>query len=388
MNETKGYTRTLSTAELSDTPRLSLEQPTGDVYVEGWDKPEIEVATSDPDGYFEIEQEGSQITIRNNPGKVKFVDFLEPVQSELRDLGVEVDLDKVRSRVERTVERSMRHAGKHGFNLKLDLGNWSWRGGRDYYIKVPHNCDLSLRTSSGDLAITGVTGTLLFQTSSGDLRLKDIGGNLLANSASGDITITGLRGKMAARTASGNVKTRGTDLDEVNIQTASGDIELDFLQLPQRDIDIRAVSGDLTVYAPYDARFTLQTRTISGSLSCGFPRDKASYRTANKRETTLDINGGGHQIQVSTVSGDISVRPRKVPTQAQPETAGSSTMALPRNGGLGQPSQGGDNHGDISQPEGYVTRQQAELDILQKVGSGELSPQEALQALSNLAGEN
>jgi DUF4097 and DUF4098 domain-containing protein YvlB len=385
MTETKGYTRTISTAELNDTPRVSLEQPTGDVYVQGWDKQEIEVSTSDPDAYFEVEQEGSQVTIRNNPGRVKFIDFLEPVQSELRDLGVEVNMDKAASKVERSLERTLRRAGKHGFNVNIDLGNWSWRGGRDYYIKVPHNCDLSLRTSSGDLHITGVSGTLLCQTSSGDLRLKDLGGTVLANSASGDVTIVGLEGKLAVRTASGNIKTRDTNLDEVNVQTASGDVELDFVELPPRDINIVAVSGDLTIYAPYDARFTLQTRTVSGSLSCGFPREKADYKASNKRETTLDINGGGNRIGVTSVSGDISIRPRKVPEadRPNPEMAGAGTTDLSRS----QSSQD-DNHGDISRPEGYVSRQQAELDILQKVGTGELSPQEAMQALANLADES
>jgi hypothetical protein len=128
MNETKGYSRTISTAEYTDTPRVSLEQPTGDVYVDIWDKPEVEVSTSESDGYFEIEEEGSQITIRNNPGKVKFVDFLEPVQSELRDLGVDVDMERVASKLERSIARGMRHAGKHGLNVNVDLGNWSWRG--------------------------------------------------------------------------------------------------------------------------------------------------------------------------------------------------------------------------------------------------------------------
>lgn len=377
MNETKGYSRTISTAEFTDTPRVSLEQPTGDVYVEAWDKPEVEVSTSEADGYFEIEEEGSQITIRNNPGKVKFVDFLEPVQTELRDLGVDVDLDRVASKVERSIARGMRHAGKHGFNVNVDLGNWNWRGGRDYHIKVPHNCDLSLRTSSGDLHIKDVTGTLLFQTSSGDLRLNNIGGNLLANSASGDIAIRGLKGKMAVRTASGNITTRETELAEVSVQTTSGDIELDFVQLPTGTIEVRDVSGDLLVYAPYDARFTLQTRTLSGSVRCGFPREKASYRSANKRETTLDINGGGNPIQVATVSGDITVRPRSLPKET--ENTGAGTTDLSRTG---------NNHGDISKPEGYVSRQQAELDILQKVERGELSPQEALQALSRLSSDS
>ena len=42
MNE-RGYSQTVSTAGLNETPRFVLEQPTGDVVVEGWDRPEIKV---------------------------------------------------------------------------------------------------------------------------------------------------------------------------------------------------------------------------------------------------------------------------------------------------------------------------------------------------------
>jgi hypothetical protein len=42
----RGYSQTVSTAGLNETPRLVLEQPTGDVLVEGWDKPEIMVSVA------------------------------------------------------------------------------------------------------------------------------------------------------------------------------------------------------------------------------------------------------------------------------------------------------------------------------------------------------
>src|SRR5690349_14692059 len=103
----KGYMQTVSTAEFLETPTLVLEQPTGDVHIEGWDRQEIEVSIDD-EGIFEIEQNGSQVIVRNRPGKFKLVDFLEPAADELREIGV--DLSKVTSRVERSIERSM-HRG-------------------------------------------------------------------------------------------------------------------------------------------------------------------------------------------------------------------------------------------------------------------------------------
>jgi hypothetical protein len=77
------------------------------------------------------------------------------------------------------------------------------------------------------------------------------------------------------------------------------------------------------------------------------------------------------------VSGDITIRPRSLPKETENTGAGTTDL-----------SRAADNHGDISKPEGYVSRQQAELDILQKVERGELNPQEALQALSRLTADS
>ena len=43
--------------------------------------------------------------------------------------------------------------------------------------------------------------------------------------------------------------------------------------------------------------------------------------------------------------------------------------------------------GDIMEPEGYAARQQAQLEILQSLERGELSPQDAMQRLNELDGE-
>ena len=377
MAENKGYTQTISTAELDETPRINLEQPTGDVHVEAWDRQEIEVSISDSDGYFEVSQDGPNITIKNNPNRHKVVNFRDPEDAELRDLGAELAKAATsleRKSIERAVERTMRKMSRFGLHVDINLGNW--KGGRDYYIKAPHNCHLNLRTSSGDIRIAGITGTILCQTSSGDLRLNEVGGNLLVSSASGDVTINGLEGKLGMRTASGDIRTQSLSLDELSMHTASGDVHLDLLKLPENDFEVRTVSGDLNIYAPHDAAFKLETRTVSGSVTCGFPRDAVKYQATGRRETSLEVNGGGSlTIQVATVSGDININRRKQSPRSESHAEGALTTDLSRSG---------DSHGDRTEPEGYAARRQAELEIFQKVERGEMSAQEALDAITSL----
>src|SRR5207248_2689949 len=178
------HARTGARAEFTETPRVGLEQSSGDVHDERWDRPEVEVSCSDPYALFDVQQHGAEIIIHNRPGSFKLVNFVEPAASELKGFGINVeklDLEKMASKVERKVERSMRRLGRP-FSMNIDLGRWM--SGRDYYIKVPHNCNMTLRTSSGDLNVNGVTGTLFLQSTSGDVRLQNLGGNTLVSSSS------------------------------------------------------------------------------------------------------------------------------------------------------------------------------------------------------------
>lgn len=384
MAETKGYTRTISTAELTETPRVALEQPTGDVYVEGWDRPEIEVSCSDPEAVFDVQQNGAEITILNRPGSFKLVNFLEPANNEMRGFGLNVDklnLERVASKVERKVERSMRRMGR-GFSMNIDLGRWA--SGRDYYIKTPYNCNLTLRTSSGDLSVNGVTGTLFLQSTSGDLRLQSLGGNTLVTSSSGDIRIRGVEGRLGARSASGDIDVAEANLKEVSVTTSSGDIDLELRSQPEREWEIKTVSGDVDIFLPGDARLTAQVHTLSGDINCGFPRAQVSYNAGRGRgESTLLINGGGPLAHFSTVSGDIAVKSLR-------GEAGSQSSDLSRAAsyqGQGGESGSGENAGDITQPEGYAARRQAELEILQALERGEVTSQEAMSRLGELERE-
>lgn len=374
MSENEKNAQTISTADFTETPRLVLEQAVGDVSIEGWDRPEIQVSTTDGEDTFDMEVSGSQVLIRNRPKRFRLNDVMEPAVRELNNLGLDMDrmasgVDRMASRVERQVERSMRKV-RHGFNVNVDLGRWS--GSHDYRIQVPHNCDLVLRTSSGDLFVKDVHGTLYTQSTSGDVRMHRVSGNLLVTSSSGDIEMREFSGKLGANTASGDVTLEQADLQELGVHTASGDIKVTLERVPEREFDVRTVSGDLNVSLPKDIRLTVEMSTISGDLRCRFQHEL--IKRSGTRISTLMINGGGTTARFASVSGDVTLRPL-----FGQEDTGSSTADLAR-----KESSEDEVHGDITEPEGYVARQKAELDILQALERGEITAQDAMQRLGEL----
>ncbi|HET6262548.1 MAG TPA: DUF4097 family beta strand repeat-containing protein [Chloroflexia bacterium] len=320
---------TIRTEEFTETPRLVLEQPVGDISIQGWDNTAIEISTGDDDDDYDVEVTGSQVTLRNRRRKVHIGEGFEGPWRELGNLGV--DVERVARRVEKQVERGMRRF--KGINIDLDLGRWSHS--HDFTIKVPHNCDLMLRTSTGDMYVKDVNGTLFIQTTSGDLNLDSLSGNLLVSTASGDIHVRGMEGKVGARSASGDITLERGDLQELGVQTASGDINVYLKRVPEREFDVRTVSGD---------------------LRCKLPHELISR--SGRRTRSLVVNGGGPAARFHSVSGDVSVMPDRF--------------------------EGGARTSDLSRAEGEVSREQAQLDVLQAVQRGEITSQEALRRLSSL----
>lgn len=376
MTEHKGYTRTISTAEFDGTPRLVLEQPTGDVRVQGWDRPEIQVSITDERELFEIDESGSQVTVRGVPPVPRSHEFtFERPNIDLSGLGdLGAGMERIAAKVERSVDKSLRKVGRGLKGINFDFGRWS--GGRDYTIRVPHNCDVSLRTSSGDLEINRINGTHFVQSSSGDINMHRITGNVLTSSASGDINVHHIEGKLGVRTASGDINVHDSRLDDLSVHTASGDISLSLVGTPDKDFEIKGISGDVDITLPADSRLTIEVSTLSGDIDSRFKHDMEQRGPGRGRSTTLRINGGGPTARIATVSGDISIQPRKGESVAS--DVGEPTRDLSRQS---------EGDGDIKEPEGYADRKHQELEILQALERGELSAQDAMQRLTSLERE-
>lgn len=164
---------------------------------------------------------------------------------------------------------------------------------------------LSVKTVSGDVKLRDLDcQELIFHSSSGDLDASAIrSGSVTAETSSGDIELTGGFATVKTGTASGDVEITG-GVGELVCASASGDLDADLQQVPQR-LEMSSKSGDCQIRMPGDQGFTLQFSTVSGELDSDF----SLVGPIGKRSgEAMYLDGGNRMFQVSSVSGDITLR--------------------------------------------------------------------------------
>lgn len=146
------------------------------------------------------------------------------------------------------------------------------------------------------------------------------GVKLSANNVSGDVEARGLRGPVDARSVSGDVHVSSTA--EVRASSVSGDVFAALGRIPTRGLQFRTVSGDVTLQLPAGTDADFQGRTLSGEIESDFPLtiegrggrrgDDDDGRGRRRMRIGQDMHArlgsGGPSLNVTTVSGDITLR--------------------------------------------------------------------------------
>jgi hypothetical protein len=273
--------------------RLNLELPAGRI--------EIETATTE-DTRVELEALGGNDLLR------------ELVESARIDLLRRGDGHEV------VVEAKMRH------------GFWiSFGRGPDLRLRVscPHGAELDLRTksadlqahgeygsvevktASGDVSVEQSRGDVRIKTASGDVHLEDVGGTLSVNSASGDLYVNTIAGETNVQLVSGDLLIRDAG-DSVTANTVSGDQRLD--AVVRGRVDLRAVSGDVTVGVRRGSRLFVDANTVSGSTSSELDLSEAPPEEGARGEGPLV------ELFAKTISGDVRI-------ERAPAPAGSTELS-------------------------------------------------------------
>jgi DUF4097 and DUF4098 domain-containing protein YvlB len=140
-----------------------------------------------------------------------------------------------------------------------------------YVLTVPKDVKVTLKSSSGDIKVSGLTGGADLKTSSGDLEAHELGGSVRLESSSGDLEAQGL----TATT--------------VVTQSSSGSTDLDFVVAPQ-SIQSEASSGDVTIRLPSgDEAYKVDTDTSSGDESANVKNDPSATRTITAKTSSGDL---------------------------------------------------------------------------------------------------
>ncbi|MBN2386884.1 MAG: DUF4097 family beta strand repeat protein [Anaerolineales bacterium] len=192
----------------------------------------------------------------------------------------------------------------------------------DYTVQAPRACDLkvggvsntasiqgfegdfSFSSVSGDLTLSDMLGPLSVNMVSGDIELADVKGALKLHSVSGELTGRRLAGTLNLDTVSGNVELQESDLPSAHATSVSGSMELE-TSLGEGPYHFNSVSGEVALKVPAETACTAELHSISGGLSTKLPSTSVSRHNGTQ---VIEIQGGGVQVKLSSVSGDLKIK--------------------------------------------------------------------------------
>lgn len=156
------------------------------------------------------------------------------------------------------------------------------RNSTDYHFMVPANMKLRINYGSfrsDDILVHGMSNEVEIKSQVGDLKFVDVTGPIIAT-------------------------------------TLSADINVEFSSLNQASpSSITSVSGDIDITLPAKSRGDFRLTTVSGDVYTDFDFDMVDKNSRNQfwpgTNATAQLNGGGVEFSVKSVSGDIFIRKAK-----------------------------------------------------------------------------
>ncbi|QFU24051.1 DUF4097 domain-containing protein [Shewanella eurypsychrophilus] len=195
----------------------------------------------------------------------------------------------------------------------------------NYYLSSLEG-DVSVNSVSGDIQAKDVKRYVLLHTISGDINVSELYGKVKLDTVSGSIKDKNSHGEVSYKSVSGNIdaesnatsvsieqisgdgKVKLQQLDNLQVRSISGDIEVSFTALKSM-ANLESVSGDIKIKMPQiiNARFNLNGGPggkIHNQYSDDVPTKEkyspTSYLKFQSGEPEADIN-------INTISGDIKL---------------------------------------------------------------------------------
>jgi DUF4097 and DUF4098 domain-containing protein YvlB len=191
-------------------------------------------------------------------------------------------------------------------------------------------------TSGGDITVANVGKRIRASTSGGNIAIGDVGGEAIVSTSGGDITAGSVSGSASLTTAGGNILLHGAtgtvratsaggDLQLENVtgalegSTAGGNIVAMLNPAKNGRSRLNTAGGDIRLFVPESAKATINARIhISGwwrsrkdtyEIRSDFAMDKYEKDEQSREiRATILLNGGGEQVTLDAVSGNIEVR--------------------------------------------------------------------------------
>lgn len=158
-------------------------------------------------------------------------------------------------------------------------------------VVAPQRASLTASSGDGRVDVVDLEGDVDVRTGDGAIQIADVSGSVRAQSGDGSIAIEGRLREVRARSGDGSVKVRAHDGSSASaawsIATGDGAVVLELPDAFDAELDAHTGDGRISVT---DVAFAQQS--------------KATERRAVQGR----IGAGGHELQVRTGDGSITVR--------------------------------------------------------------------------------
>jgi hypothetical protein len=250
------------TFEFAPGGEVAIESSNGRIVIEAWDRAQARI----------------QVT--------RSVRAPDDKQAEELLRGMKADVEVRPDRIE-IVSRYPKRRESSGF--------WDFLGRKvasmdiHYYIQIPRQTTLDLKTSNGEIRIRGVTLSIEAGTTNGDIEIAG-GGPIDASTTNGSIELVDVSGNVEGSTTNGNVR---ADLNRLAASDA---------------VALESTNGNVTLTLPGDVKAKLEASTTNGKVTTSFPITVNGVMSSKSIEGT--IGGGGAAIGLSTTNGSIRILKR------------------------------------------------------------------------------
>lgn len=220
-------------------------------------------------------------------------------------------------------------------NLVMDLDHSSARISQissDVTVQGRAN-DVSIEDVKGTVHLDGdfmetvklsrIAKPVNFKSSRTDMDFSQLQGDL--NLDSGDLEGSSIMGPFHLRTRSKDIMLNGVSND-VHVENENGAIEVHMNKLGS--LDVRNAKGDIRIFVPEHAGFTLNAQARDGEIQTDFNQLKVNNGD-DRATATGTVNGGGPRIVLENEHGTIEIS-RGTPIPPPPQTKPPSPPAVPQ----------------------------------------------------------
>ena len=249
--------------------------------------------------------------------------------------------DKNQIELEGTVEggREYLHISRDDARLEIEFegpdhdewrGNRSWEGRLDVELRVPRGIRFELDGVNAEVGLGGIAGDVEIDLVNGNVTVDGSPGEVEIELVNGEVKVTGARGPLSLGTVSGSIEVRGPaarvsaesvsgpiaivgeSLDEISMETVSGNLVLEGSPTNGAEIDVESHSGNITVRFPADVSAEFEVETFSGDVVNEHgPEARRVDRYSPGKELSFRTGDGSAEIGLGTFSGTIRIEKTK-----------------------------------------------------------------------------